>query len=265
MLGEQLLVQERQLDGVGDRLDLGVEATDVGVRDVGHLLEQQVLDLGARQLLEQHVRPRVEPQEVAVAQPRAAQHARELAHPLLVGAADDDRADAVLHHLLEGDDLAGVLGPAGLDHVVALVEGDLGAEVEQLVLDVGVELDLHLATAGEHVDGAVVVLADDHAVGVGWLGELLDLVAQRRDVLARLAQRVAQLLVLGGLLGQLALGLEQPLLERPHPVGGVGEAGAQVGVLLTQERELRFERSLDRAPVARLGLDPVPPQVLPRW
>ena len=64
-----------------------------------------------------------------------------------------------------------------------------------------------------------------------------------RDVLTRLAQRVAQLLVLGRLLGQLALGLEQPLLERTHPVGGVGEAGAQVGVLLTQQRELRFERT----------------------
>ena len=243
VLGEQLVVQERQLDRVGDRLDLGVEAADVGVRDVGHLLEQQVLDLGAGQLLEQHVRARVEPQEVAAAQARATQHARQLAHPLLVGAPDDDRADAVLHHLLERDHLAGVLRPTRLDHVVALVEGDLGAEIEQFVLDVGVQLHLHLAPAGEHVDRAVVVLADDHAVRVRWLGELVDLVAQRRDVLARLAQRVAQLLVLGGLLGQLALRLEQPLLERAHPVGRVGEAGAQVGVLLTQQRELRLERA----------------------
>ena len=102
----------------------------------------------------------------------AAQRARELAHALLVGAADDHGAHAVVHHFLEGDDLAGVLGPAGLDHVVALVECDLGPEIEQLVLDVGVQLHLHLAAAGEHVDGAVVVLADHHAVRVRWLVSL---------------------------------------------------------------------------------------------
>ena len=61
----------------------------------------------------------------------------------------------------------------------------------------GVQRDPHLAAAGEHVDGAVVVLADDRAVGRRRLGELVDLVAERGDVLARLAQGVGQLLVLG--------------------------------------------------------------------
>ena len=37
MLGKQIVVQEGQLDGVGDLLDLAVEATDVAVRDVGVL------------------------------------------------------------------------------------------------------------------------------------------------------------------------------------------------------------------------------------
>ena len=98
----------------------------------------------------------------------------------------------------------------------------------------GCEADLHLAAAGEDVDGAVVVLADDDAVRRRRLGELVDLVAQRGDVLARLAQGVAQLLVLGDGLGQLALGLEQPLLERAHALRGVGEAGAQVGDLVVE-------------------------------
>ena len=46
MLGEQVLVDERQLDGVGDLLDLLVQAAHVLVGDVGHLLEHQLLDLG---------------------------------------------------------------------------------------------------------------------------------------------------------------------------------------------------------------------------
>ena len=58
------------------------------------------------------------------------------------------------------------------------------------------QADAHLAAAGEDVDGAVVVLADDHAVGRRRLGELVDLLAERGDVLARLAQGVGELLVL---------------------------------------------------------------------
>ncbi len=90
VLGEQVLVQERQLDGVGDLLDLVVEAADVGVGDVGHLLEQQVLDLGSRQLLEQQVGAHVEAQvsPARMCMPRSA--SASLADPLLVGPADDD-------------------------------------------------------------------------------------------------------------------------------------------------------------------------------
>jgi hypothetical protein len=56
MLGEQLRVQERELNGVGDLLDLAVEAPDVGVGDVRNFLEQEVFHLRAGQLLEQETR-----------------------------------------------------------------------------------------------------------------------------------------------------------------------------------------------------------------
>ncbi len=46
VLAEQLGVQERQLHGVADLLDLPEQATDVVVVDVGHLLQHEVLDLG---------------------------------------------------------------------------------------------------------------------------------------------------------------------------------------------------------------------------
>ena len=88
--------------------------------------------------------------------------------------------------------------------------------------------DLHLAPARQNVDGAVLVLADDDAVRRRRLGELVDLLAQRGDVIASLAQGVGQLLVAGDRLGQLALGLEQALLERAHPLGCFGQTRPEV-------------------------------------
>src|SRR4029450_11886445 len=70
------------------------------------------------------------------------------------------------------------------------------------------------------------------------LSELVDLVAQRGDVLASLPERVAQLLVLRDRLGQLALGLEQTFLQRAHPLRGIGKPGAQMGDLLAQRVDL---------------------------
>ena len=119
----------------------------------------------------------------------------QLDHPLLVGPTDDEGAVAV-EALLEGDDLAGELGAAGQHDVERLVEHDLGAAGERLVAELGVDGHAHLAAAGEHVDGAVVVVADDRAVGRRRLGELVDLLAQRGDVVARLPQGVGELLVL---------------------------------------------------------------------
>ena len=89
-------MDERQLDRVLDRLDLVVEPADVLVGDVGHLLEDELLDLGPGQLLEQQAAAGVHEHGVAGAQLLAEQRVAELGHPLLVGAADDHRPLAVL-------------------------------------------------------------------------------------------------------------------------------------------------------------------------
>ena len=89
-----------------------------------------------------------------------------------------------------------------------------------------------LRPPGEDVDGAVVVGVQERPVGARGLGELVDLLAQRGDVLLRLLQRVGQLLVLRDGLGQLALGLEQPLLEGLDAPGPLRQAPAQDGDLL---------------------------------
>ena len=110
-----------------------------------------------------------------------------------------------------------------------------------LVVELGVEGDAHLAAAREDVDGAVVVAAEEGAVGRRGLGELLDLLAQLGDVLARLTEGVGELLVLGDGLGELALGLEQALLEGAHPLGRVLQLAPELDDLLLERLDLLLE------------------------
>ena len=130
VLAEQGPVQVRQLDGVGDGLDLGVEAADVRVGDVGHLLEHELLDLGARQLLHQQLRAGLHEHGVAGTQVDAQKAVGELDHPLLVGPGVDDGPAAVLEELLQRDDLAGVLPLTGQDDVERLVQDDFLAPAQ---------------------------------------------------------------------------------------------------------------------------------------
>ena len=139
------------------------------------------------------------------------------------------------------DDLAGDLEPAGEHDVERLVERDLLAALELLDVDLGVHGDAHLAAGGEDVDGAVVVGAEERAVGRRRHRELLDLFAERRDVLAGLAQGRREALVLGDGLGQLALGLEQALLEGADPLRGVLEAAAEDDDLFLEGLDLGLE------------------------
>ena len=118
-------------------------------------------------------------------------------------------------------------------------------------VELGVQRDAHLAAGREDVDGAVVVGAEERAVGRRRHRELLDLFAQRGDVLARLAERGRELLVLGDGLGELALRLEEALLERADALRGVLQPA-------TQDDDL-FLEALDRL----LELVDLPPRTRP--
>ena len=65
VLGKEFLIQVRKFDSVGDLLDLRIESANVGIGDIGYFLEQQIFDLGAGQLLEQHVGSRIHAQRIA--------------------------------------------------------------------------------------------------------------------------------------------------------------------------------------------------------
>ena len=93
-----------------------------------------------------------------------------------------------------------------------------------LDVDLGVQCDFHLAAIGQDVDGVVAVLADDDSVRRRRLGELVDLLPERGDVITRLPQRVRELFVARHCLRELTLRFEQALLERAHPLGCVGQA-----------------------------------------
>ena len=62
---EQVTVQERQFDGIGDGFDLRPQATNVVVANVGDVFEHQVFDLGARKFLECDLVRRIDPDSVA--------------------------------------------------------------------------------------------------------------------------------------------------------------------------------------------------------
>ena len=64
VLPEQFGVQERQLDGVSDRLDLPGQAADVAIVDIRNLFEDQLFDLALRDPLVGVGRTRLEQERV---------------------------------------------------------------------------------------------------------------------------------------------------------------------------------------------------------
>ena len=139
MLAEQVGVQERQLDGVADLLDLPRQAADVGVVDVGDLFEDELLDLALRDPLVDVARARLEQQRVAGAQRLADQRVGEADDALLVGVPDDQRRGSPSR---SSSSLSITTSPARskpqrLDDVDRLVEHDLLAAPQLVDLDVG--------------------------------------------------------------------------------------------------------------------------------
>jgi hypothetical protein len=161
--------------------------------------------------------------------------------PLLVGPADDESPLPVLQDLLQRHDLAvQVHGPRQHD-VERLVEDDLLPLLELGGVDLGVERDTHLAAGGEDVDAAVLVGGEVRAVPRRRHRQLLDLLPEGGDVLARFPEGGGQLLVLRQRLGELALRLEEPLFQGPDPLRSVLQPPAQTDDLLLERLELTLE------------------------
>ena len=85
MLGKELGMHERQFDRVTDGIDLVAESADVLVADVGHLLEDELLDLGLRDALEHVPGADIAQQRVAGPHPVLAQGLSNAHDSLLVG------------------------------------------------------------------------------------------------------------------------------------------------------------------------------------
>ena len=242
-------MQVWQLHGIGDQLDLCIQAADVLIGDIRHFFEQQIVDFGPWQALEHDVGSNIEQQVVARSQRLIPQISGEFHDSFLVGAACDQGPEPVFEHLIEGHHLARGVGTARQHDVVGLVEHDFAALNELRFGEVRVQGDAHLAAAGVHICRAVVVAGQERSICRGRLGQLVHFFSQRGDVLSRLTQRVGQLLVLRHRCGQLPLGLEQALFERADSCGGVSQ-------LAPKQSDLFFEcahATAERACIGRIA------------
>ena len=65
MLGEEIGMQKWKLNCIRDLFNLRVEATDIGIGNIGNLLQQQMLDFGLIKFLKQQIGRRVQPQQIS--------------------------------------------------------------------------------------------------------------------------------------------------------------------------------------------------------
>ncbi len=229
MLGEQVRVEEGQLDRVADGLDLRAQPADVGVVDVRDLLQHEVLDLGLGHPLVGEAGPGVDGQGVPDAHRLAEQRGGEPDDPLLVGVRRDERP-VRRHELLDGDELADPLEAGDGDDVHRLVEHDLAARLELPDRHSGRDRDAELAPAGGDVRGAVLADAHERPERRGRLGETLDLAAQGDDLLAGVAEGLGEALVLHGDPAGLGPGTRHLVLQAvdPQPFTGLVHVGPPV-------------------------------------
>ncbi len=234
MLAVVVGVEVGQLDGVLDGLDLGGEPADVLVVDVGHFLERQVFDFALRQLLQEVAALAVHEDMIADLELDGAEWVSHDTHLVLVGAEGDYRS-ALLQHLLENDHIALNFVARHLDHVEPLVEHELLTRLESLRLDRGMQVDLHLATLGQDVDGRVLVEGEIDAVRGGRSAQLVNFLFERGDLLPRLVESIHELLVLIEGLHELTIGLAQLVFQHHELLWSVFE-------LLAQASRLSLER-----------------------
>ena len=149
----------------------------------------QLLDLGLRNALVDVTGARLEQKRVARPDHLVEQRRGEPHDPLLVGVRDDQGALAVGEQLLHHHDLADRLVTLGDDDVQRLVEHDFLARLELFQVDVRADVHAHLATAGEHVGGVVLLRGEEDAETGRRLRQPVDLLLQRDDLISCLAQR----------------------------------------------------------------------------
>jgi hypothetical protein len=179
------------------------------------------------------------------------QRVRQPHHALLVGVPDDQGARAVGEHLAQRDDLTGGLVPARLHDGERLVQPHRLAAEQLVDLDRRGHRDPHLATGGEHVDRAILVRADEHAVATRRLSQPVDLLAERHQLVAGVLERVDQLRVALGELGDPGRRVGQPLLEQPRMPGGFRELATQQRHLVFQKPDLAVQFRSAALPVLR--------------
>lgn len=231
-------MEVRELDRVADQFDLVAQTADLVVVDVRDLFENELLDLALGDHFVDVPGPGLEQEGVAGADGDVQQGLGEPHHPFLVGVPDDQGALAVLEDLLEGDDVPGPLELHGLDHVERFVEHDFLASPEAFELDAGADVHPELAAPGEDVTGVVLVGLQEDTEAGRWLGQPVDLLLERDDLVAGLAECVGEPLVLRGHACQVGLQLDDPLFENPRMTRRVGELTSQDGDFLLEIGDL---------------------------
>ena len=126
MLAVDLGVQERDLDGLADPVDLRAEAADVLERDVRDLFQQHLVHLGQLDPPQRPFDAGVHGDGVPVAQVDALQRGRAPHHALLVRRAGQDEA-AVGQRLLDAQQLTRPRARGDADDRAGLVQQHLGA------------------------------------------------------------------------------------------------------------------------------------------
>src|SRR3954447_503717 len=240
VLVEELGVQERQLDGIADQIDLAFEAADVLIAHIGDLLEDELLDLFAREQLGDHDGARVEQGGVTGAKAGVEQVAGHVRDVLVIAAAQDDRPVGP-KLVLDLHDLARAVGFEDLDDVERLVQQQLRTRPHLRRVDVGRRQHAHLAAGRHDVHRAVVVGAHEHTERRGWLTELLDLFGEGADALPLAPQGIGELLVLLGRPRELVARLDELLLENGDLARRAGDTPAEKPDLLFQELHLGTE------------------------
>ncbi len=115
----------------------------------------------------------------------------------LVGVPDHERPVPVGQELTQCGDLADRLEGARFHDRQRLVEANGLALTQQRDFDVRRARQAHLAAGREHVDGVVLVRAEQDAIAAGRLPQPVDFLPQRQQLLAGLFEGLHQLRVTG--------------------------------------------------------------------